>query len=301
MNHVKNNIIKKVNLRDVRMAGLFVLPLVTFITLLIVVPILGTLVNSLFQDVTFLNKKFIFLENYIRLFHDPGFGIALKFTAWFILVSVPLEIALGIMFALVLNAAIPMRGLVRACVLIPWAIPSVISARVWELVYNYNYGLANFLLCGLGLSTEPVNWLGTSAGAFAALVVADLWKTTPFISIIILAGLQTIPPELYEQAKIDRANFVQAFFRITLPLIKPMVIIALLFRTIDALRIFDIIYVLTGGGPGGTTSSVSYYASKYFLSGDFGYGCSISVVLFLCAFILSIVYIQVGRVTKEEL
>jgi multiple sugar transport system permease protein len=286
---------------DIWTGSLFVLPLIVFITLFILVPVLGTVITSLFQDVTFLGKKFIFFENYLRLFKDPDFGTAMKFTGWFILVSVPLELIFGIMFALVLNAAIPGRGLLRACVLIPWVIPSVISARVWELIYNYSYGLANFLLYGLGLSAEPINWLGTGTGAFIALVVADLWKTTPFVSIIILAGLQTIPQELYEQAKIDRANFVQAFFRITLPLIKPMVIVALLFRTIDALRIFDIIYVLTGGGPGGTTSSVSYYASKYFLSGDFGYGCTISVVLFIAAFVLSIIYIQAGRVTKEEL
>jgi multiple sugar transport system permease protein len=300
MDRVRISNVRRFKPDDLRTAALFILPLVMFIVVFIVVPVAGTFVNSLFQDVTFLAKKFVLFKNYLRLFSDHDFGAAVKFTILFIGASVPLEIVFGVIFALILNSAIPARGLLRACVLIPWAIPSVISARVWELIYNYNYGLANFVLSALGLSAEPVNWLGTSVGAFAAIVIADVWKTSPFVAIIILAGLQAIPQELYEQAKIDRANFVQAFFSITLPLIKPMLVIALLFRTIDALRIFDLIFVLTGGGPGGTTSSVSYYASKYFLSGDFGYGSAVSVVLFVSAFVLSVIYIRAGQITQEN-
>ncbi len=281
--------------RDIKSACLFILPLITLIFLFILVPVIGTFINSLFQDVSFLDKKFIFLKNYQQLFSDPGFRQALKFTMLFILVSVPLEIVLGTIFALLMNADVPLRGLLRACVLIPWAIPAAISARTWELIYNYSYGLANFIFTRLGITSEPVNWLGTSIGAFGAVVAADVWKTTPFVAIIVLAGLQSIPEEIINQAKVDRANLLQIFFKVTVPLIKPVIIVALLFRTIDGLRVFDVIYVLTGGGPGGETTSISHYAYKYFLSGDFGYGSAVSVVLFVVAFSLSVIYVKVGR------
>jgi multiple sugar transport system permease protein len=198
-----------------------------------------------------------------------------------------------------MNADVPFRGILRACVLIPWAIPAAVSARTWELIYNYSYGLANFIFAKSGITTEPINWLGSSFGAFSAVVVADVWKTTPFVTIIMLAGLQSIPQELISQAKVDRANFLQIFYKITIPLMKPVIIVALLFRTIDGLRVFDLIYVLTGGGPGGATTSVSHYAYKYFLSGDFGYGSAISVVLFVMAFLLSLIYVKIGQFKTE--
>jgi multiple sugar transport system permease protein len=276
----------------------FILPLFIFILLFIFLPVLGTVITSSFQDTAFLERKFIFLENYRQLFGDHGFGQALRFNLVFIAVSVSLELFIGLLFAVLLNRTIPLRGLLRAGVLIPWAIPAAISARTWELIYNYNYGLANFLCKSLAISGEPINWLGSTIGAFSSLVIADAWKTTPFVAIILLAGLQAIPDELYRQAKVDRANFLQRFYRITLPLLKPIIIVALLFRTIDALRIFDLIYVLTHGGPGGTTTSLSLYAYKYFLVGDFGYGSCVSVILFAIAFALSVVYVRLGRFSQ---
>ncbi len=287
--------------KEIKSACTFILPLITLIFLFILVPVLGTLVNSLFQDVSFLGKRFIFLKNFQQLLSDSGFRQALKFTLLFILVSVPLEIVLGTIFALLMNADVPLRGLLRACVLIPWAIPAAISARTWELIYNYSYGLANFIFTKIGITSQPANWLGTSIGAFGAVVAADVWKTTPFVAIIVLAGLQAVPKELISQAKVDRANFLQIFHKVTLPLIKPVIIVALLFRTIDGLRVFDMIYVLTGGGPGGATTSISHYAYKYFLSGDFGYASAVSVVLFIVAFSLSVIYIKAGRFSTDEI
>ena len=286
---------RDVTRKDIKTACIFILPLVALIFLFILVPVLGTFINSLFQDVSFLDKRFIFLKNFHRLFSDSGFQQALRFTLLFVFVSVPLEIILGTVFALLMNADIPLRGLLRACVLVPWAIPAAVSARTWELIYNYSYGLANFIFTGLGITARPVNWLGTGIGAFGAVVLADVWKTTPFVAIIVLAGLQAIPKELISQAKIDRANLLQIFFKVTLPLIKPVIIVTLLFRTIDGLRVFDMIYVLTGGGPGGETTSISHYAYKYFLSGDFGYGSAVSMVLFVVAFLLSLSYVKLGR------
>ena len=271
---------------------LFVAPLALFVVLFVFAPIVGTFWSSFYADVTFMERRFSFLQNYRDLFSDPGFWRSLRFTLLFISVAVPLELVIGTVFAVVLDLEIPLRGLLRACVLIPWAIPSAISARIWELIYNYSYGLANFLLAKTGLSDAPVNWLGTDFGAFAAVVAADVWKTAPFVAIIVLAGLQAVSRDLKLQAKIDRANFVQVFFLVTLPLLKPVLVVALLFRTIDSLRIFDVIYVLTHGGPGGATTSVSLYAYKYFLGGDFGYGSAASVALFLVSFAMSCLYVK---------
>ena len=273
----------------------FLVPLLVFLLVFTLLPVLGTVVNSLFRDMPLHERELILLDNYRELASDAGFLRSLRFTALFVLVSVPLELALGLAFALILNEPVRFRGVLRACVLIPWAIPATISARTWQLIYNYDYGLANFLCMKLGISGGPVNWLGTGPGALFALVLADAWKTAPFVAIILLAGLQAIPGELYAQARVDRAGFLQRFTRVTLPLLKPVLIVALLFRTIDALRIFDLIFVLTGGGPGGTTESLSLYGYNYFLAGDFGYGSAVSVTLFLAAFVLAVVYVKLGR------
>jgi multiple sugar transport system permease protein len=276
----------------------FLLPLAAFAVIFILVPVLGTLMDAFFLDVTFRPRRFIGMGNFIWLFKDPGFGRALQFTGLFVLVSVPLEVMLGLIMALVLNERLPLRGLIRAAVLVPWAVPAVVSGRIFELVYNYSYGAANYVLTAMHLTREPVNWLGSDLGAFLALVIADGWKTTPFAAIILLAGLSAIPQDLYRQARVDRADFIQRFFRITLPLLKPVLIVVLLFRTIEALRVFDLIYVLTGGGPGGATTSVSLFSYDYFSAGDFGYGSAASVVLFFIALGLSLGLIKLGRMEQ---
>jgi len=277
----------------------FLLPLAVFVAVFIIVPVIGTFAGSLMQDVTFLPKRFAGAENYRAMLSDPGFWQALRFTCLFTLVSVPLELFLGLLFALLLARPSPARGLLRACVLIPWAIPAAVSGRLFQLIYNYHYGLANYLMGTFGLTDLPVSWLGTPAGAFVSLVAADAWKTTPFVAIILLAGLAGISQDLYLQAEIDRAGFVCRFTRVTLPLLSPVLVVALLFRTIDALRVFDLVFVLTGGGPGGSTTSLSLYGYNYFLGGDFGYGSAVSVVLFLIAFGLSVLYVRVGKFGRE--
>lgn len=284
--------------RETRTALAFALPLAGFVVIFILVPVLGTLADSLLLDVTYRAKRFIGLDNFIWLFNDPSFRRALWFTGLFVLVSVPLEVILGLIMALVLNERLPLRGLMRAAVLVPWAIPAVVSGRIFELIYNYSYGAANYLLITMHLAHGPVNWLGSDIGAFLALVIADGWKTTPFAAIILLAGLSAIPQDLYRQARVDRANFVQRFIKITLPLLKPVLIVVLLFRTIEALRVFDLIFVLTGGGPGGATTSVSLFGYDYFSAGDFGYGSAASVILFFIALGLSLGLTRLGRVEQ---
>ena len=281
--------------QEFRTAAGFLAPLLFFALCFILLPVVGTALNSLFLDVTYMPKQFIGFDNYRWLMRDPEFWQSLGFTGLFVLVSVPLEIILGLIIALVLNEPLPLRGFLRAAVLIPWAIPAVVSGRIFELIYNYSYGVANYLWTALPGAPRPVNWLGTETSAFLALVVADVWKTTPFAAVILLAGLAAIPDDLYRQARVDRASGVQQFFRITLPLLKPILIVACLFRAIDALRIFDIIFVLTGGGPGGATLSLSLFGYRYFASGDFGYASAVSMVLFMMAFGLAMCLVRLGR------
>jgi multiple sugar transport system permease protein len=277
----------------------FFTPLATFVVVLIVLPVLGTFWDSLFLDVTFLPRRFIGLANYTGLWQDPAFWRSLRFTVLFVLISVPMETLLGLCIALILNESLPLRGLLRACVLIPWAIPAAVSGRAFELIYNTSYGAANFVLSMVGFTNAPINWLGSEVGAFAAVVVADTWKTTPFAAILLLAGLSAIPEDLYRQAMVDRATLVQRFFRITVPLLRPVLVVTILFRSVEALRIFDIIFVLTGGGPGSATLSLSLLGYRYFSSGDFGYGSAVSVVLFFLALAFSVVYVRLGGFGKE--
>jgi multiple sugar transport system permease protein len=281
--------------KEFRQPYIFILPLIIIIMVFILLPVAGTFIDSLYRDVSFLKKEFTGLENYKNLIEDTRFWQSFSFTLLFNFISVCLEMVLGLIFALLLNEVLPFRGILRACVLIPWAIPAAIAGRVWELIYNYHYGLANFLIKNFGISSEPINWLGSEGSAFFSLVIADAWKTTPFVSIILLAGLSAIPQEIYRQAKVDGTDFLQRFVKITLPLLRPVLIVALLFRTIDALRIFDLIYVLTKGGPGGATTSLSLYGYKYFLISDFGYGSAVSIALFIIAFGLSILYVELSR------
>lgn len=285
--------------RQERIAYLFVLPLAAVIVLFIVIPVLGTFWTSLFRDVTYLPTRFAFLANYKRLFTDGNFWHSLRFTLLFVATTIPVEMVLGMAFAVILNERLRYRNALRATVLIPWAVPTIVAARTWELIYNYGYGLANYLVGVLHIADKPVNWLGSPVSAFFALVMADVWKTTPFVAIILLAGLQIIPEEIYEQARVDGTNFYQRFFRITLPMLKPVIAVALIFRSIDTIRILDLIYVVTDGGPGGSTTSLSLYGYKYFNEGDFGYGSAVAVVLFVLAFLLSVSYLRVGGFSRD--
>ncbi|MBN2199210.1 MAG: sugar ABC transporter permease, partial [Candidatus Aminicenantes bacterium] len=232
-------------------------------------------------------SKFVGLGNYLHLLRDDRFWNALKNTSYFTVMSVGLELVLGISIALLLNRSFRLKGLVRAIVLIPWAVPTVVSARMWEWLYNTDFGLLNFLL------GAKVNWLGSPFWAIHAAILMDVWKTTPFVVILITAGLQVIPRELTQSAKIDGAGSWAIFRRITLPLLKPVILVVLIFRTLDAFRIFDAVYVLTGGGPANTTETLSIYAYKVlFQTLQFGYGSALAVVVFLCVGGISVFYVR---------
>lgn len=272
----------------------FVMPSLILLSVISIYPLLYVLYLSLHRKLLIFNiSRFLGFENYQFLLKDDRFWNALRNTLYFTGVSVSLELFLGLCIALLLNRPFRGRGIARAVMLIPWAIPTVVSAKMWEWMYNTDFGLFNYLL---GIK---INWLGSPLWALNAAILMDVWKTTPFVAILLIAGLQVIPGEVLQAARVDGAGNWQIFRKITLPLLKPVILIVLLFRTLDAFRVFDAIYVLTGGGPANTTETLSVYAYKVlFQTLQFGYGSTLSVVVFLCVGIMSIVYVNLLRRDK---
>ncbi|QAT81751.1 putative sugar ABC transporter permease [Corallococcus coralloides] len=279
--------------RERRQAYLLVAPAVLVLAVVALYPVLAAIWLSLHRFIlVFGERRFTGLENYVYLMGDARFWSALGNTAYFTAVAVTVELLLAVPLALLLNRAFPGRGLLRASVLVPWAIPTVVSARLWAWMFNPDYGLINRLLGG-----AEINWLGAPGYALHAAILVDVWKTTPFVALLVLAGLQGIPEDLYKAARVDGASGWRQFRSITLPLLKPALLLAVLFRSLDAFRVFDAIYVLTEGGPANTTETLSIYAYKTLMrSGDFGYGSTLSVATFLCVVLLAVVWLRwLGR------
>lgn len=235
------------------------------------------------------------LATHARTFGDGRFPSALRNTALFTGLSVLLEVTLGLALALLLDRSFRGRGTLRAVVLVPWALPTSVMALAWAWIFHDTFGMANDLLSRLGLIDAPVAWLARPVTAMAALVVADAWKTTPFVALILLAGLQAIPSEVLEAARVDGAGSWQRFRRITLPHLVPSLVVATLFRSIQAWGAFDIVYVMTGGGPGGSTETLSLYAFQtWFRYLDFGYGAAIAVQGMLVALLLAALVVKLA-------
>ncbi len=279
-------------MRERETGNRFVMPAVVLLAAITVYPVLSVLYLSLQRRLPIFDiAKFTGLENYRFLLHDDRFWNALGNTVYFTAVSVALELLIGLAIALLLNRPFRLRGPVTAAVLVPWAIPTVVSARMWEWMYNTDFGILNHLL---GIK---INWLGSPLWALNAAVLMDVWKTTPFVVILLLAGLKVIPRELEQAARIDGAGAWRIFTKITLPLLMPVVVVVLIFRTLDAFRVFDAVYVLTGGGPANTTETLSIYAYKVlFQTLQFGYGSTLSVVVFLCTGVITVLYIRFLRI-----
>lgn len=226
------------------------------------------------------HERFTFAgwDQYVRVWNDARWLKALGNTVMFTCSSVATELLLGLAFALLLHRAFPGRGLVRTIVTLPWVLPTAIMALAWAWIANDSFGVANDLLHRVGLLRAPVAWLGYPATAMATVVLADVWKTTPFVTLVLLAGLQGIPDSVIEAARLDGLSPWHRLTRVTLPLLLPSVLVAGLFRLIQAFGAFDLIYVMTGGGPGGSTETVSLYAYRnYFRYLDFGYGSALAV------------------------
>ena len=226
---------------------------------------------------------------------DPAWWNAVWNTVRFAVVSVAFETVLGLMVALVLNAEFKGRGFVRAAVLIPWAIPTIVSAKMWAWMLNDQFGIINDILLTLGLIDRKIAWTANIDTAMTAVLIVDIWKTTPFMALLILAGLQMVPRDIYEAAKLDGISRVKVFFRITLPLIRPALMVAVIFRIMDALRVFDLVYVLTPNSA--STKTMSVISRENMIDFDkFAYGAAQSTLLFAILAIFVSLYIWLGRV-----
>ncbi|WP_404454714.1 sugar ABC transporter permease [Virgibacillus necropolis] len=242
---------------------------------------------------TILKSNFVGLENYVNYFQDKRMWKSLWNTTFFTIISVAFELVLGLAIALLINRAFKGRGIIRASVLIPWAIPTAVAAMMWGFLYDGQSGVVAHYLQVLHIIPDASWLLSTANGGMFSVILADVWKTTPYMALLLLAGLQTIPASLYEASNVDGANKFQQFWSITLPLLKSSILVALLFRTLDAFRVFDLIYVLTGGGPANATESISIYAYKtLFAQQNFGEGSTLSVIVFLCVAIISFIYVK---------
>ena len=278
---------------------LLVGPAFAIVTLFAVTPILDAVWVSLHRRLPIFNvNEFIGLGNYSAVIRDERFWEACGTTMYFTAVSVAAELVLGLALALIMDGAWQAtdggRGWKRVIMLVPWAIPTVVSARMWEWLYHPEYGLLNFALRSSGVIRESINWLGSPVWAIHAAILMDVWKATPFAALLLLAGLQTIPRELYLAARVDGAGWWAMFRHITVPLLLPVILIVLALRTMDAIRVFDAVYVLTGGGPANSTETLSIYAYKtLFQSLQFGYGSALTTMIFLLALAVTAVYLSV--------
>jgi ABC-type sugar transport system permease subunit len=281
--------------REARLGWAMVSPAVGTILLIALFPLGWTVWESLHLHdlrMPWLGRPFNGLDNYIEALGDQRFREALVHTLVFTLASVTLELTLGCVLALAMNRAFRGRGLVRAAILVPWAIPTVVAALIWRFMFDGDSGIVNAALSSLGV--DPPVWFVDRLAAWVPVILGDVWKETPFVALLLLAGLQGIDASLYEAARIDGASAWRQFRYITLPLLKPALLVALIFRTRDAFRVFDLVYVMTGGGPGTATEPIALYTFTSLLQNlRFGYGSALSVLVFLVAFLLAVGYIRV--------
>ena len=262
---------------------LFLAPALVALAAVSVYPILESVRLSLRDRMLSVRTdNFVGFQNYSRLADDGQFWSAWRHTLEFTAISTLVETLIGLAMALVLYETFAGRGSARAAMLVPWAIPTVVTSKMFGWLFDGQHGVVNWLLLKLDLVSGYVNWYGSPGTAFYTIVVADVWKTAPFMALLLLAGLQTIPHSLVEAARIDGAGPWQTFYYIRMPLLLPTLLIAGMFRALDAFRIFDLVYVLTGGGPADSTEVLSTLTYKVLFSGlEFGYGSALSVAMFV--------------------
>ncbi len=290
-------------LTDQRFGYLLLLPALCLFGVVIFYPVARNVYLS-FQEksiTTGMEAHFTGVKHYLKIMTgDARFRQALGNTVYFTLVSVSIEFLLGLGFALILNSSFRGRNFARASVILPWALPTAVMAMAWRWIYHDIYGVANDILLRLGILKEAVAWLGKVPLAMHAAIFSDAWKTTSFMALMLLAGLQSIPQELYAAASIDGAGSWAKFRYVTLPLLRPVIILALLFRSLQAFAVFDLIWVLTQGGPGGTTETLSVYLYSYtFRYLNLGYGSALSVTIFALSLVIIFVILLFQREEVE--
>jgi len=287
--------------KQTRLAWVLLLPALAAVGFVAFYP-LGQTVYYSFTDQQFLAgiepTKWVGLENYKDLIHDTLFRDAVVLTIKFTVITVIFEFVLGMIIALTVNSGFKGRGVMRAMMLVPWAIPTVVAAQMWKWMYNDIYGVVNDAGVRLHLLSHNVAWISQPNTALGSVAAVDIWKTTPFVALLLLAGLQVIPTELYEAARVDGASAWQQFWRITLPLLRPAILVALIFRTLDALRVFDVFNVFFGNRP--DTQTMAIFAQDTIVgTGDVGYGSAVCVAIFLIIGRFTVIYVTFMRVEQQ--
>ena len=294
--------IKEIDLyaRQKRLAWFLVAPSVLVVLIIIAYPTIQVFVYSVMKykldGVT--PPSFVGLDNYSFVLTDPDWWSAVSNTLIFTVVSVILESVLGLAIAMVANSKFKGRTLFRVAILVPWAIPTVVSSKVWQWMVNDIYGVINIVLVDLHILPQKIAWLATPATALPVIIAVDVWKATPFMALLLLAGLQLIPKDLYEAGSIDGASKVRQFWAITLPLVTPTLLVALVFRTLDALRVFDIFYIMVGG-KGGLASMAVYNQQQLVSFLDAGVGSATSVIILVVIMLFVILYTRFSRTSFE--
>ena len=286
--------------RQRRLAWYLIVPAVFVVFLVIGYPLIQVLVYSVLKykldGVT--PASFVGLGNYSIILTDPDFWHAVEITLIFSVFSVTLECVLGLTVALVANSNFKGRSILRVAILIPWAIPTVVSSKIWAWMFNDIYGVVNVLLVNFHLIPQKIAFLATPATALPVIIAVDVWKTTPFMALLLLAGLGLIPGDLYEAAAIDGASKIRQFFSLTLPLVMPTLLVALIFRTLDALRVFDIFYVMVGGQ--GNMATMAIYNQQWLVSFlDAGTGSAASVIILVIIMAFVVLYTRFSKTSFE--
>lgn len=276
----------------------FLVPALLIIAFVLLFPIIQTIVLSLGRNSTsiFYGYEFAGLANYQRLLNTPRFITSLNNTIFFTAVTVPIELIIGIGLALVLNRRFRGKGLVRMAVLFPWALPTALNALMWRWMFNTEFGLFNSILTDTGLAAQRINWLGAIPLAMYSMMFVSIWKTSSFIALLLLAGLQTIPDDLYEAGSVDGTNRFSEFRYVTLPLLRPAIMVSVLLRTMDAMRSFELPFNLTDGGPLTSTETLSLYSYRtIFQYVNFNLGSSAIIIQFIVIMTISVLYIVTLR------
>jgi ABC-type sugar transport system permease subunit len=285
------------------LAFVLLLPSLVLVFGVVIYPLVRTLLTSL-HDVNSAmpgSYPFVGAHNYVELVKDPEFRSSLFRTAYFTFVTTALELTFGILLGVLLNANFHGRAVVRAVVIIPWAVPTVVSGALWRWIFNGNYGALNAALTQVHLIDQYKQWLGTPWLALHMIMVEDVWKFTPFVALFVLAGLQTIPDELHEAGMVDGAGTIRRFSAITLPLLTPVILVTAVLRTIDGFRLFDIIYVMTRGGPASGTETAAFYTYvRAFSDQSFGLGSALAISLTAVILVVTVVYMRVIRVSGVD-
>ena len=283
-------------------AAAFIAPAALVILLVVVVPLARAAWMSLF-DISLVrpgDEPFVGLGNYIDQLTSGDFWAAIWRALWFTVVSTALELGLGLALALLMDQPLRFRWLLRTLVILPWALPTIVNALMWRWIDNAEYGALNALLTQLGILHSYQIWLSDSDLAMWMVILADVWKMTPLVAILLLAALQSVSPELVEAAKVDGATSLQALRHVLLPLIVPVVLIVLVLRTMEAFKVFDIVWIMTGGGPANATQTIAIYAYQTAYQGyDFGQGAALGYLIALVIMVLAAVYLRLlGRLGR---